>query len=169
MRIPTKAVSAAIAGVLAIATPFVAGFEGLNPKAYLDPVGVPTICYGHTAGVAPGLVYSKAKCDEILHGELAEYIIVVDSYTTVPMPDTRRAALASFAYNVGAGNFKRSNVLRKLNAGDVQGGCDSLRKWVYAKGQKLPGLVRRREAERELCLMREGDEAVYAEYDHNQD
>ncbi len=67
------------------------------------------------------------------------------------MPDTRKAALASFVYNVGETQFSRSTLLRKLNAGDVKGACAELSRWVYAGGKVYKGLVNRRMAERELC------------------
>ena len=144
--------SAALAATLAIATPFVAGYEGRSLVAYVDPVGIPTICYGHTADVKLGQTKTAAECDALLAGELGRAIEAVNRLATVQMPDTRRAALASFVYNVGEGAFARSTMLRKLNAGDTRGACDELRKWVLAGGKKLGGLVRRREAERELCL-----------------
>ena len=78
---------------------------------------------------------------------------MVDRSARVPMPDTRRAALASFVYNVGPGAYQRSTLLRRLNGGDTVGGCNELLRWNRAGGQVLPGLTARREAERELCLM----------------
>lgn len=144
--------SIVIGGALAIATPLVAEFEGSRLQAYLDPIGVPTICYGSTSGVRLGQTKTQAECDALLVNELGYALAVVDTLATVPMPDTRRAALASFVYNVGAGNFERSTLLRKLNSGDVRGACDELRRWTFAAGRQLSGLVRRREAERALCL-----------------
>ena len=70
----------------------------------------------------------------------------------VALPEPPRAALASFVYNVGEGNFARSTLLRKLNQGDLRGACHELSRWVYAGGRKLNGLVSRRATERELCL-----------------
>jgi lysozyme len=58
----------------------------------------------------------------------------------------------SFAYNVGGGNYCGSTLVRKLNAGDTAGACNELTRWTRAKGIVLPGLVKRREAERQLCL-----------------
>jgi len=136
----------------ALAAAFIAPWEGLETKAYLDPVGIPTICYGHTRGVELGDEMSAEECDALLNDEILEYLQAVDNYIYVPMPDTRRAALTSFAYNVGIENFKRSTLRKKLNAGDVVGGCNELSKWVFAKGIKLRGLIRRRESERALCL-----------------
>ena len=64
-----------------------------------------------------------------------------------------RGALYSFAYNVGAGNFQTSTLLRKIQPGRPEGACDQLRRWTYAKEQKQwKGLVTRREIEREVCL-----------------
>tara|TARA_A200000113_G_scaffold182363_1_gene168498 strand:+ start:2482 stop:2958 length:477 start_codon:yes stop_codon:yes gene_type:complete len=138
---------------LAIATPIVADFEGLETKAYLDAVQVPTICYGSTQGVYIGQEKTKEQCEALLQKELGYFMAQVDKAVKIEMPKTRLAALSSFAYNVGMGNFKRSTLLRKLNSGDVVGACNELPRWVYAKGKKLRGLERRREAERELCLM----------------
>jgi lysozyme len=63
-----------------------------------------------------------------------------------------RGALYSFAYNVGAGNFKTSTLLRKINLGDTKGACDQLRVWIYAGKKKWVGLMTRREIEREVCM-----------------
>jgi lysozyme len=138
--------------VVAIILPVVAAFEGFRPHAYLDPVGIPTICYGSTLGVHLGQKKTKTECDVLLSKELENAVSAVDRNVKKPIPETRRAALASFTYNVGEGAFRKSTLLRKLNSGDMVGACNELRKWVYAKGKKLPGLVKRREVERSLCL-----------------
>ncbi|TWC35075.1 lysozyme [Pseudomonas sp. SJZ079] len=141
----------ALAGVLAIAVPLVGYFEGRSLLAYLDPVGIPTICDGITKGVELGQTASVAECDALLAAELGAAITSVDRLIQRPQPDTRRAALGSFVFNVGAGAFSGSTLLRKLNAGDIAGACAELSRWVYAKGRKLAGLVKRRAAERQLC------------------
>ena len=61
-------------------------------------------------------------------------------------------AYLSFHYNIGSGNFRRSSLLRYLNEGQRLRACDELPRWVYAKGQKLPGLITRREQERKMCI-----------------
>jgi lysozyme len=68
------------------------------------------------------------------------------------MSPSRKAAYTSFAYNVGIEAFCRSSVAWKFNGGDSVGSCDALLLYVKAKGITLPGLVKRREQERELCL-----------------
>lgn len=121
--------------------------------AYLDPVRVPTICYGHTEGVKLGQTKTDEQCADMLADELGDYMRIVEKYAKSPMPDTRKAALTSFVYNVGHHNFRKSTLLKKLNAGDTVGACNELPRWVYAKGVRLRGLELRREAEKELCLI----------------
>lgn len=138
-------------GALAIALPLVGYFEGRSLVAYLDPVGIPTICDGITQGVALGQSKTDAECDALLAAELGQAVATVDRLVRLAQPDSRRAALASFVYNVGGGAFERSTLLRKLNKGDIAGACAELSRWVYAGGCVLPGLVKRRAAERKLC------------------
>src|SRR4051794_9982147 len=115
MSVKGRVAGIAVAGALSFALPIVSYYEGMNLMAYLDPVGIPTICYGHTDGVKLGQTRSKAECDRLLNEELGDAIRAVDRLVEVPMPDTRRAALGSFVYNAGAGAFARSTMLKKLN------------------------------------------------------
>lgn len=144
-------VVASISATVGIASAVVTHFEGLRTKAYLDPVGIPTICFGHTATAALGQVKSTAECQKLLEADLMIAIKAVDSLVKVQLPVERRAALVSFVYNVGAPKFAGSTLLRKLNAGDVRGACAELDRWVFAGGVKLNGLVARRAEERQLC------------------
>lgn len=143
------------AAALAIALGLMSASEGEKHQAYQDPVGIWTICRGHIAGVKPGQVATAEQCAMLAEQDLSAAFVSVARLVKVELPDTRRAALADFVYNVGEGRFASSTLLRKLNAGDVVGACNELPKWVYAGGKKLPGLVKRRAIERELCL-REG-------------
>ncbi|UOD30693.1 lysozyme [Massilia violaceinigra] len=140
------------AGWLAIAAVFVGGFEGLRQAAYLDPVGIPTICFGETKGVRLGQRATLAQCDAMLAASLQLANRAVDDCIRVPLPDYRRAAVVSFTYNVGRDAMCGSTMARKLNAGDTLGGCDELLRWTYAKGVRLPGLVKRRAVERNMCM-----------------
>jgi len=142
----------ATAGALSIATAVVSYYEGYQPTAYRDPVGVPTICFGHTATARMGQTLSQERCTQLLQADLGHAFSAVDRRAQVDLPPPTRAALASFVYNVGEGAFARSTLLRKLNAGDLRGACHELSRWVYAGGRKLNGLVKRRATERELCL-----------------
>lgn len=139
-------------GVIAAAIGLVAAWEGRSLVAYVDPVGIPTICDGYTHGVKLGDVATPAQCDVLTEQEVRKALAVVDGSTPGQLPDGVRVALASFVYNVGPGAYGSSTLLRRLRAGDLIGACNQLPRWVYAGGRKLRGLERRREAERKICL-----------------
>lgn len=141
---------------ISLATGIIAGFEGRRLIAYKDPVGIPTICDGITEGVKMGDTATPEECDKKLEIEILKIdqtlLREIKPEVIATMPDTRKAAIISFVYNVGRNAFKKSTLLRKLNAGDWQGACREMPRWVYAKGQKLRGLEFRRASEMELCL-----------------
>src|SRR5574343_1737448 len=116
------------AGAIALALTLVAAAEGLVTSTYPDVGGVPTYCYGETNGAQWGKTYTKEQCDEKLAARLVEFNEGVNSCVTVDLPDTRRAALVSLAYNIGVPAFCKSTVFRKLNSVDVQGGWDAMLK-----------------------------------------
>lgn len=138
--------------VLSLAAGVVVHFEGYVPHTYADPVGIPTICYGHAGSdVTPGREATQAECQKLLEGDLAVAYGAVKRCVRVPLKPYEAAAFTSFTYNVGAEAFCRSTLVRKANAGDMPGACAEINRWVYSGGEKLPGLVRRRAAERALC------------------
>lgn len=151
MSLRNKIAIGALTGALGMTGALVSWFEGRSLVAYLDPVGIPTICEGVTLGVKLGDQATPAQCDQLLQRELHIALTAVDRQVRVPLPDTRRAALGSFVYNVGERQFSSSTLLRLLNSGDVRGACAQLSRWVYAGGKQLAGLVNRRAAERKLC------------------
>lgn len=143
---------------LDIARPLAAKWEGLRTEAYLDPVGIPTVCYGETKNVKLGDRYTKAECDAMLDRRLLEFRKGLHRYFTedtkaTRLPPTRDAAFGSFAYNVGVGGAGGSTAVKRLNAGNIPGACDSLTWWTKAGGKVLFGLVRRRAEERDLCML----------------
>ncbi|ENO8657295.1 lysozyme [Yersinia enterocolitica] len=144
-------------GAMAIAIALVGGSDGLEGREYMpyrDVVGVLTVCDGHTGkDIVPSKRYSDAECDALLHQDLIPVFAAIDRIVNVPMSDFRKAALASFGYNVGITAMTNSTMVKKLNRGDTSGACDELRRWIKAGGKVWKGLVNRREVERELCLM----------------
>lgn len=130
----------------------VAAEEGVRTVAYKDPVGIPTACFGETQGVKMGQTYTLDQCKEMLGARVEEFGRGVDRCVTVPLPPARKAALVSFSYNVGTDAFCRSTLVKKMNAGETVAACNELLRWTTARGIKLPGLVKRREQERDLCL-----------------
>lgn len=127
-------------------------FEGLSLQAYQCSAGVWTIGYGHTRGVRPGDIIDEAQAGIFLRRDVAASESTVMRFVTVVLNQHQFDALVSFVFNLGSGNFAASTLLRKLNAGDYAGAADEFPRWVHAGGKSLPGLVRRRAAERTLFL-----------------
>lgn len=138
--------------ISAAALSLIAGFEGLRNYAYKDIVGVPTICYGHTSNVQMGDWKSDEECLLILKEESKSFSDAVLRHTKVPLSQGELDAYTSFTYNVGEGAFKNSTLLKYLNQGKRVEACNELKKWVYAGGKKVRGLVNRRAEELKLCL-----------------
>ncbi len=143
--------AASITATIAVATPVVMYFEGNKPSAYLDPIGIPTVCYGHTKTAKLGQKKTDAECRLLLEKDLELALSEVDRLVKVELPAERRAALTSFVYNLGSAKFAKSTMLSMLNAGDTRGACAELSRWVYADGKQWPGLIKRRAEERRLC------------------
>lgn len=127
-------------------------FEGLELKAYKDSVGILTIGYGHTHAVKAGDVITGEQADAFLREDLQVAELTINTNVKVKLTQGQFDALTSFVFNLGSGNFVKSTLIRKLNAGDYAGAADEFGKWVNAGGKKLPGLVKRRAAEREVFL-----------------
>jgi lysozyme len=128
-------------------------WESLRLKAYLCPAGIPTIGYGHTEGVKLGQQITSHQADVLLDFDLEVAEEAVTHATrAIKLSENEFAALVSFTFNLGAANLNRSTLLKKLLAGDRAGAAGEFGKWTLAKGVKLPGLVSRRAAERDLFL-----------------
>lgn len=125
-------------------------FEGLRLKAYQDEGGVPTIGYGHTAGVKEGDTCTQEQADAWLEDDLNWAAVVVKNFVKVRLTDDQRAALIDFVFNVGAGNFMHSTLLKKLNAGDYQGAAAEFSHWNKVNGKVSKGLTARRLAEQKM-------------------
>jgi GH24 family phage-related lysozyme (muramidase) len=139
---------------------FIADFEGWFSKPYNDPVGHCTIGYGTllhrgnctSTDMKTWGTITKTRSLQLLQREIDLKIVQILKLVKVKLNQHELDALISFAYNVGTGALAESTLLRKLNAGDRTGAAKEFGRWVNADGVKLPGLVRRREAERRLFL-----------------
>lgn len=128
-------------------------FEGLRLKAYRCPAGVVTIGYGWTKGVRMGDVWTRQKAEEMLVEGVKPYAATVaKAIGKTPTSQGEFDALVSFCYNAGPGNFLKSSMLRRHLRGQKQLAADAFLKWTKGGGRTLPGLVRRRRAERALYL-----------------
>ncbi len=126
--------------------------------AYLDIVGVPTLCFGETLGVRLGDRATDAECRQKLEHRLTDdfrdglHRYFTDTTRANRLTPYRDAAYVSLAYNVGIRGAGRSTATRRLNAGDIKGGCTALTWWNKAGGRVVRGLVNRRAEEKALCL-----------------
>lgn len=107
--------------------------EGLKLKAYKDTKGIWTVGVGHTGPeVVEGLVITKEKAHELFQKDVAWAEDAVN-LVKVPLTQNQFDALVSFVFNIGAGAWKRSTMLKMLNAGDYVGATKQFDRWVIPK------------------------------------
>ena len=143
---------------LVLATAIAVPMEGTRLYAYRDITGLPTICMGSTKGVKMGDFRTEPECKALLTEEMSNVIRQVDS--CVPgLPTSVLASFSDASYNLGpkiACDPSKSTAARMLAAKDYRGACNQLLRWdratVSGVSVVLPGLTKRRQMERDLCL-----------------
>ncbi len=125
-------------------------FEGFRAKAYRCSAGVLTIGYGHTLDVNVNDTVTEERATQFLEMDLRHAQDTVEVLVTQNLSQAQYDALVSFVFNVGSGNFRKSTMLKKINQGDFAGASGEFMRWTKAKGKELPGLVKRRAAEKKL-------------------
>ena len=123
-------------------------FEGFRRDAYRDVTGVLTIGYGHTGSdVREGDRLTTYAAEELLLMDLREHERAVRQLK-VAYTQGQFDALVSFAFNVGIGRLNRSALLKVIrNGGSKAQITREFKRWVFAGGQRMPGLMKRREWE----------------------
>lgn len=134
---------------------FIEQYEGLRLKAYKDATGTLTIGYGHTSAagvpkVTAGMTITQDQADQMLSKDLTGFEQDITNLVKVPLNQNQFDALVSFQYNTGA--LGRSSILKALNKGDYQGAAGKLTLYDVSKGKVLPGLTKRRAAEKAMFL-----------------
>ena len=127
-------------------------FEGLHTHAYKCPAGKWTIGYGWTIGVKSTDVWTPEHAEEMLVKGLQQYENAVTSAIANVATENQFSAMVSLAYNIGPGNFINSSVLVNHMLDKFEEAADCFLLWDKAGGRVLDGLVRRRNAERDLYL-----------------
>ncbi|KAK4183835.1 lysozyme-like domain-containing protein [Podospora australis] len=137
----------------------IAEFEGFVPNIYLDPVGKPTVGYGHLCSDSNcsevrakyAIPLSQTNGKKLLADDMARFETCITnlSGSKVTLNLNQYGALVSWSFNVGCGNAQTSTLMSRLNNGESAATVlpQELPKWKYAGGVVLPGLVRRRDAE----------------------
>lgn len=131
-------------------------FEGLKLTAYRCPAGILTIGYGSTGPhVKHGMIITEAEAEALLRKDVARFEDGVN-HIVGPCTQGQFDSLVSFAFNLGLGALMSSTLLKRHKAGDFSRAADAFLSWNKARaGGKLvvlPGLTKRRSAERQLYL-----------------
>lgn len=122
-------------------------FEGCRLDAYKCPAGVWTIGYGHTGDVKKGQKISAAQAEAYLVADLEKFEKKVEKYGGYGWKQNEFDAMVSFAYNAGSIDQLTANGRRSRK--EI---ADAIPKYNKGGGKVLAGLVRRRDAEKELFL-----------------
>lgn len=117
--------------------------------------GTLTIGYGHTSVAGPPRVYvgqviTPENADDILSADLHSVELEVAHLVKVPMTQNQFDALVSFQYNTGWLAHPHCSLLNALNNGNYNLAASDFMLYDRASGKILNGLVRRRNAERNL-------------------
>lgn len=148
VRYAVTALSVSLAGILSIAN-----FEGYADKVTIPvPGDVATGGFGHADNRLPvGQYVDEAQAVAWLKDDIEKHRAYLVKCVKVPLSQSEFDAYLSFAFNVGGNAFCNSSLVKKLNSGDYQGACESLKAWVYSGGVKYKGLETRRNIERLMC------------------
>ena len=132
-------------------------YEGLKLKPYLCPAKVPTVGFGSTyyedgtKVKLTDLPITQERATELLKALLHSYELAVDSYCVDTINQNQFDALVSLTYNIGAGNLKRSTLLKRLNVNIKDPSiADCFMLWNKSNGSVLVGLTKRRQEEANL-------------------
>ena len=134
-------------------------FEGWSSDPYLCPANRWTIAYGSTWDInghpvtADHPSITKEQGEALLRQEVHHIEGAIRRLIKYVLNENQFSSLVSFCYNVGSGNLQKSSLRMKLNRGDVEGASAEFPKWRRSAGKILSGLVRRRQAERNLFLL----------------
>lgn len=144
----------AIGGLFLSASAFVSllTLEGYTGKAIIPvPGDVPTFGFGTTDGVKMGDSIDPVTAVNRAHRDVTKFEGALKACVDAPLYQHEYDAYIKLAYNIGAGAFCKSTLVKKLNAGDYDGACEEILRWDRFKGKPLRGLTNRRQEEYKLC------------------
>ena len=138
---------------------FIKSHEALRLKAYQDSKGVWTIGWGHTKGVKPGDVITRAQAEQFIRDDFAwvERTLNADLVIGRDNPlvtQNEFDALCSLVFNIGSQAYLDSTVRRKIKQGDKMAAARAFKLWVYSEHKFVQGLANRRADEMRLFLQR---------------
>ena len=127
-------------------------FESFSAIPYICAGGYKSIAYGHLVkpGEAFDLPLSPENGDIILLKDVSVAERAISRLIRVSLTQNQWDALTSWTFNLGSGALQASTLRQVINRGDLDEAPDQIRRWVYAGGRRLNGLVKRREIEARL-------------------
>ena len=134
---------------------FIAGFEGFAPRFKHDPIGIPTIGFGHAGALPPGFTepLTRSQAAKLLAHDLRGVHAALNELPSRIQRQTRYDAVASLLFKVGVGLLDPHHDFgRAIRRPDRRGVPEAFLLYDHAGGKRLPGLTRRRQAERHLWL-----------------
>lgn len=127
--------------------------EGYTDNAIIPVKGdVPTYGFGTTDGVKIGDKTDPVSAVKLALRDVTKFEGAIKECIKVPLSQNEYDAWVNFTYNIGATAFCKSTAVRLLNAGQYRQACDQMLRWVYVKGNKVQGLVNRRQKEHAQCI-----------------
>lgn len=161
-RVLSTAMAVVASGTLTLGTvgaDLIQSSEGLRYKVYRDPVGILTVCRGHTSPyLRLGQTYTEDECDLLFKSDVIKHQVVIqpgnsqNCIRNVSLTPNQSDAVTSLVFNLGTTKFCRTTMARKLAAKDYAGAAGEFPKFKFAGGRVLPGLVTRRAREQSLFL-----------------
>ncbi|MBU2898045.1 lysozyme [Vibrio hepatarius] len=137
----------------------IANQEGCRLTPYQCSANVWTAGLGHTKNMTESSVLNVQQVAEYFVIDVHEAEQIVKRRITEPATQGEYDMMVSFVFNLGAGNFTRSTLLKKFNQGNRKGACNEYSRWVFVngkdcriKGNDCAGISKRREKERSVCL-----------------
>jgi len=138
----------------AAAVELIKRFESLHLERYICPAGYPTIGWGHVCPPDQPPI-DREQAGELLRKDLGVAEVAICNALPgrwLALSDGQFGAIVSWTFNVGTGAMRSSTLIRMVKAGDLAGAAEEFPKWRRGGGRILPGLVKRRAAEREMFL-----------------
>ena len=133
---------------------FLKSFESFVPNIYLCQSGIETIGYGETNKKVINEFRNKNMTEvyasKLLTTSLKKYQLCVEKYVKVPLSENEYAALVCFCYNIGRRAFRYSTLVKVLNRVEYDNVPEQFMRWIYSRGKKSNGLIKRRSC---TCLI----------------
>jgi lysozyme len=132
---------------------FIKSWEKLRLEPYKDAVGIWTAGYGFTGPeVKQGVTWTLKQAEDALQGRIDAIDGILNKVIIPRVTQGQWDAIVSLAYNVGQAALRGSTLIRLVNQRQFNKAADEFLKWNHAGGKVLPGLTKRRQAERDLFI-----------------